>query len=241
MSSNKLLVIGKKGGGGTSAGVMVFRKRTPTTFTSADLANKAFTVHSLDSGTDNTWVYVSGTTDGSGLITITSRVFPSGPEPPPYSSPGTISVSSAGIVTASGVDSTFYGLMTDDKKVIFYIVTTDINTYEFGVLTITGQTYTQSDLAGTANFVAIRNTVPNPWWSYGTYSVDAAGDGTYPTYTDSVGGATPADFSRVLSASGVVTDPLDGTYHGQFSYNRDLLVRTNTNASGRYGLAIGFK
>lgn len=242
MSSNKLLVIGKKGSpGGTSAGVMVFRKRTGTTFTSADLANKTFTGHSLDSGTDNTWVYVSGTTDGSGLITITSRVFPSGPEPPPYSSPGTISVSSAGIVTDSGVDSTFYGLMTDDKKVIFYIVTTGINTYEFGVLTITGQTYVQSDLAGIYNFSGIRNTVPTPAWAYGAISVDTAGNGVYLSYTDNFGNPVPGSFFLSLSASGITTSPADASHHGQLSYNKDLLVRTNTSAAGRYGLSIIFK
>jgi len=238
MSSNKLLVIGKKGGGGTSAGVMVFRKRTGTTFTSADLANKTFTYHQLLSGTDNTWERGAGTTDASSSVTLTSIVTPSGPQTP--GSAGTLSVNSTGIVTGIA-GGTFYGLMTDDKKVIFVIETRDIGVFSFMVITITGQTYTQSDLAGTSNFVAIRNSVPNPSWAYGTYSIDAAGDGTYPTYTDSVGGATPENFSRVLSASGVVTDPADATYHAQLSYNKDLLVRTNTNAFGRYGLAIGFK
>jgi hypothetical protein len=243
MASNKHLIIATLNMGSTDKAIRVLRKRgvPGVAYGSADLANKTFTGHSLDSGTDNTWAYVSGTTDGSGLITITSRVFPSGPVPPPYSSPGTFSVSSAGIVTASGVDSTFYGLMTDDKKVIFYIVTTDINSYEFGVITITGQTYTQSDYEGTFNFFGIRNTVPNPFWVYGVTSIDAAGNGTYLSYTDSLGSATPSGYFRVLSATGVVTDPADATSHGQLSYNKDISVRTNTNASGRYGLTIGFK
>jgi hypothetical protein len=238
MSSNKLLVIGKKGGGGTSAGVMVFRKRTGTTFTSADLANKTFTYHQLLSGADNTWERGAGTTNASSVVTLTSIVTPSGDQTPGEAGP--LAVNSAGIVTGSS-DSMFYGLMTDDKKVIFVIQTRDIGVYGFMVITITGQTYAQADLAGVANFITIRNSFPNPSWSYGTYSIDATGNGTYPTYTDSVGGATPANFSRVLSASGVVTDPADATYHGQLSYNKDLLVRTNTNAFGRYGLAIGFK
>lgn len=238
MSSNKLLVIGKKGGTpGTSAGLMVFRKRTGTVFSNADLASKTFRFHGLRTGTDNAWSWGAGTSDGSNAVTITEEWTPFGSQPP--GSGGTWSVSSAGIVTISN-EPEWYGLMTDDKKVIFVINGSGGN-YGLIVVTISGQSYTQSDLAGTANFVAIRNSVPSPSWGYGTYSIDATGNATYLTYADSVGGATPADFSRVLSASGIVTDPADATYHGQLSYNKDLLVRTNTNAFGRYGLAIGFK
>jgi hypothetical protein len=242
MSSNKQLVIGKEvgtGSRGSSVTLRVFRKRPVTPFSNADLANKTLTVHWLDTGTDNTWGYGAGTIDGSGLLTQTSQFDPSGPRTP-SGSVGTLSVSSAGIVTLS-VDNTFHGLMTDDKKVIFYIVTSDINDYEFGVITITGQTYTQSDYAGMWNFSMIRNNVPNPGWNYGVTSVDAAGNGTYLSYTEGAGGAAPANFVRVLSASGVVTDPADATYNGQLSYNKDISVHTNTSGSGRYGLTIGFK
>jgi hypothetical protein len=241
MSSNKQLVIGPATPSSSSASLRVSRKRTgTTTFTSPDLANKTFTSHWLDTGADNTWGYAAGTTTILGDVIITSRVFPSGPDSPPFPSPFDLVVSPAGIVTDL-FGRSFYGLMTDDKKVIFYIATAGINTYKFGVFTITGQTYTQSDYAGTFNFSAIRNNVPNPGWSYGVTSVDAAGNGTYLSYTDSGGGATPANFVRVLSASGVVTDPADATFHGQMSFNEDITVRTNTSASGRYGLAIGFK
>jgi hypothetical protein len=208
--------------------------------TSADLANKTFTNHWLDTGisaTDNTWGYASGTTDGSGVVTDGPVTDPFGTSPP-GGTPGTLSVSPAGVVTFSG-EPTVYGLMTDDKKVIFYIAGGN-NQYEFGVIMITGQTYTQADLAGTHNFFAIRNTVPNPGWAYGVTSVDAAGNGTYLSYQDSGGGATPANYTRSISSTGVQTDLADATYHGQMSYNKDISVRTNTSA-GRYGLSIGFK
>jgi hypothetical protein len=244
MSSNKQLVIGTDSRDtGQTKRLRVYRKRTTgATFTSADLANKTLTSHWLDTGisaTDNTWGYASGgTTDGSGVVTTGGTVTdPFGTSP--GNSGATLSVSSVGIITLSG-EPTFYGLMTDDKKVIFYIAG-DIKPYEFGVIMITGQTYTQADYAGTHNFSSIRNNVPNPFWAYGVTSADAAGNGTYLSYTDSGGGATPASFQRVLSSSGVVTDPADATYHGQMSYNNDITVRTNTNASGRYGLTVGFK
>lgn len=241
MSSNKQVVIGKTGDSvEPTTGLRVFRKRTGTAFSTADMANKTFTFHQLRSGTDNTWAYGAGTTDGSGLVIITSSVNPFGPHTP--SGAGvTFSVSSTGILTSSG-DNTMYGLMMDDKKVIFAISgNSSNNNYGLTVWTITGQTYTQSDYAGIHNFSTIRNTVPNPFWAYGVTSIDAAGTGTYLSFTDSVGSPTPANYSRVLSASGVVTDPADATSHGQLSYNKDISVRTNTNASGRYGLVIGFK
>jgi fibronectin type 3 domain-containing protein len=239
MSSNKQLVFGTQDWGtDNTASLRVIRKRTGTAFSNADLANKTITFHVLRAGTDNTWSYGAGSTDGSGLLTITSEVTPSGPGS--TGSAGTVSVSSAGIVTLSS-NATWYGVMTDDKKVIFSLESSGGPSYTFVVITITGATYIQSDYAGTLNFFSIRNTVPNPYWNYGVSSVDAVGNGTYLSFTDSMGNPTPANFTRVLSASGVITDPADATYHGQLSYNMDMAVRTNTSASGRYGLTIGFK
>lgn len=236
MASNKHLIIATLNLGSTDKGIRVLRKRTGTTFSNADLVNISFVSHSLFSGTNNTWEWDVGTTDSSRNITLSSFTDPSGTGGP-ISNIGVISVNSDGIVTFSS-DPSFYGFMTDDKKVFFSVNTADVGIYSFMVSQLTGQTYTQSDLAGTYNFNSIRNSPPS--WSYGTYSVNATGTLTYLTYTDSAGGATPANSSRVLSASGVVTDPADVTYHGQLSYNKDISVRTNTSA-GRYGLAIGFK
>jgi len=208
---------------------------TGTAFSSADLANKTFTYHQLLSGADNTWERGAGTTNALSAVTLTSIVTPSGDQTPDEA--GTLSVNSAGIVTGTG-DSTMYGLMTDDKKVIFVIQTRDIGVYGFMVITITGQTYVQSDLVGVANFIAVRNTL-SPSWAYGTFSVDVSGNATYLSYVDKAGNPTSPNFSRVLSSSGVMTDPADATCHGQLSYNKDI-GGTNTSA-GRYGLVISFK
>jgi len=240
MSSNKQLVIGTDSRDtGARKTLRVFRKRTGVAFNNADLANISFVTHSLFSGTDNTWEWSVGTTDSSRNVTLSSRTVPSGTSGP-FPNVAVISVNTDGIVTDAS-DPSFYGFMTDDKKVFFSVNTADVGMYSFMVGQLTGQTYTQSDYAGTINFSTIRNTVPNPFWAYGVSSVDAAGNGTYLSYTDSAGNATPASFQRVLSSSGVVTDPADATAHGQMSFNKDITVRTHTNASGRYGLVIGFK
>jgi len=239
MASNKHLIIATLNQGSTDKAIAVLRKRgiPGVTYGSMDLANKTFTNHWLDTGADNTWGYAAGTTTILGDVIITSRVFPSGPDSPPFPSPLDLVVSQAGIVTDL-FGRSFYGLMTDDKKVIFYIATAGINTYEFGVFTITGQTYTQSDYSGTWNFATIRNTPP--YWNYGVSSVDAAGTGTYLSFTDSAGSPTPANYTRLLSATGVITDPANATAHGQLSYNKEIAVRTQTT-SGRYQITIGFK
>ena len=57
MSSNKQLIIGTDAQYGPTVSLRVFRKRTGTVFTSADLANNSFTFHPLHQGTDLTWAY----------------------------------------------------------------------------------------------------------------------------------------------------------------------------------------
>jgi hypothetical protein len=244
ISSNKLLVIGTSNGSGNSAELRVVRKRTGTAFSNADLANISFVSHSLSSGTDNTWEWALITTDSARNATLLSRTTPSGTESGPFPVVHVLSVDAFGIVT-DAADPSYFGIMTNDKRVVFSVNTADSgpsgNKYMFDVFMVTGQTYTQSDYAGIRSFSTIRNNVPNPGWAYGVGSIDAAGNGTYLSYTDSGGGATPAGFTRVLSASGVITDPADATAHGQMSYNKDIHVRTNTLATGRYGIIIGLR
>lgn len=131
--------------------------------------------------------------------------------------------------------------MTDDKKVIFTIRGSQaFGDYELKVIMATGQTFTQAEYAGTLSFAAVRNS-PSPTWAYGIGSIDAAGNGSYLSYADSLGGLpTPPTYIRLLSATGVITDPTDATFHGQMSYNKDITVRTNTR-SGSYGMNISFR
>lgn len=249
MSSDKKLIVAVQTLDNTSVpytvATLIARKRTGTAFSNADLVSIPFVYHLLTTGTDNVWEYGSGSTDASRQLTTTSVTGPSGPIVPPPPNFDNISVGAAGIVTLA-IDNTFYGLMTDDKKVIFSISGDNTsNRYSLRVITVTGQAYTQADLAGIRQFMALRNTTPSPLWSYGATSTDATGkNGTYLSYTDSAGNPTPAPFSRILSSTGVLTDnttPVDATFHGQMAFNKNMTVRTNTNAAGRHGLAINFE
>jgi len=242
MSSDKKLVVGIVGiDNNATSDLTIARKRTGAVFSSTDLANIPFVSHGLFSGTDNTWEWAIGTTDSSGNVTLSSRTSPSGTQSGPFSNVAAISVSSVGTVTDS-MDPSFYGIITDDKKVFFSVNTADVGMYNFMVGQVTGQTYTQADYAGILYFNVINSaTLVKPGWAYGSGSIDNAGNGTYLTYKSSDNAPLPGPYTRVLSATGVVTDPASATSHGQFSYNKDLSVRTGTNTSGRHQLVIGIK
>lgn len=240
MSSDKKLIswIGTQDVLTHTVQMTIARKRTGTVFSNADLASIPFAYHSLATGSDNHWEYGAGNTNALGQLTITSTTLPPGYSvslpPPNYD---TFSVNPAGIVTLAN-DTSYYGLMTDDKKVIFTIMGDQISgDYGFMVTMMTGQTYTQADYAGAFSFVALRNSL-SPTWTYGVGAIDAAGNGTYLSY---VGPPSPLTYTRHLSATGVITDPTDSTFHGQMSYNKNITTRTNTSAAGNYGMNITFR
>jgi len=241
MSSDKKLIswIGTQDILTHTVQMTIARKRTGTAFSNADLASIPFAYHSLTTGSDNSWEYGAGTTNALGQLTVTSTTRPPGYTvslPPPNFD--NLSVSPAGIVTLVN-DTSFYGLMTDDKKAIFTIMGDQtLGDYGFMVIMVTGQTFTQADYAGTLSFVALRNSATNPTWTYGVGSIDAAGNGTYLSY---VGPPSPPTYIRHLSATGVITDPTDSTFHGQMSYNKNITTRTSTSATGNYGMNITFR
>lgn len=219
----------------------IARKRTGTVFSNADLASLPFAYHALATGSSNNWEYGTGNTNGFGGLSITSTTLPPGfPVTLPPPNFDILTVSPVGVVTLF-TDTSFYGLMTDDKKVIFTIMGAPASgDYGLMVIMATGQTFTQAEYAGTLSFAAVRNS-PSPTWAYGVGSIDAAGNGTYLSYADSLGGPpTPSTYTRLLSATGAIADPADATFHGQMSYNKDVTVRTNTR-SGSYGMNISFR
>jgi len=220
---------------------LIARKRTGTVFTNTDLVNIPFILHELHAGvaSDNVWMYAPGSTNASRQITLDNITTPAGTGPG-GTNIETMSVNPVGIVTLA-VDTGYYGVMTDDKKVIFAVFGAMLgNDYGHEVFTIKGQTFTQANLAGTYNFDTLRNALPNSLWAFGTFSADASGNGTYLSYSDSAGGSTPGSFVRNLATDGLITDPGNGTSHGQMSYSKDLFVQTSTTAGG-FELGISFR
>ncbi len=228
--------------GHITAQMTVARKRTGTVFGNADLAGMTFAYHALTTGSVNHWEYGAGFTNGSGQIAITSTTVPPDYAGSPLApASDTLSVSPEGIVTLAN-DNTFYGLMTDDKTTIFAVMGTQTAGYGFMVIMVTGQTFTQADYSGIRTWVALRNFAPYPVWADGVAEIDAAGNGSYLSYADSSGGPpNPSTFTRYLSTTGVITDPADGTFHGQMSYNKDITVRTNTTGTSNHGMNFSIR
>ena len=245
MSSDKKLIslVGTQNVMPYTVQMTIARKRTGTVLSNTDLASIPFAYHALVSGSDNNWEYGAGSSNASRQLTITSTMLPPGYTmsltPPNFD---TLSVSQAGIVTLFN-DNTFYGLMTDDKKVIFTIMNGPTSaSSRLMVIMVTGQTFTQANYAGAFPFVEFRN-LPYLMWAFGIGSIDATGNGSYLSYQDSLLPGLlpiPPTYIRLLSATGVITDPSDGNFHGQMSYNKDITVQTNT-IRGSHGLNIGFR
>jgi hypothetical protein len=242
MSADKKLIFATESLSATTKRLIVYRKRVPgVAYGNADFANIQFTHHELRSGTDNIWSHGTGSTDGSGNVSVGASYGPTGLEiSPPESNVDTFQVDSTGIVTSTKAGSTWHGIMTPDKKVIFATLTSgdSPNVYKFQVIMVTGQTYAQADYAGIGMpFHLLRRNA----WARGTTTVDSSGAGTYLTWADSVGGSAPGNFIRVLSPTGAITDPADSNARGQMSFGKDIIVRTSTNASGNHGIVLGQK
>ena len=145
-------------------------------FTPADLASKSFAYNQLLSGADNIWQYGTAGTDAFRTLTVSTQVNPGGPVGGFPQVQGVLTVGANGIVTNNS-DATFHGIMTPDKKVVFF-VSGGVNINRCGVVSITGQTFATSDLAGTwfAHGLASSSTIPD--WERATITLNSSGTGT---------------------------------------------------------------
>lgn len=247
MTSNKKLIAGTGGSmGGSSADVRIIQKVVSgTTYSSADITNKSFVVHELDTSTtgEPSWEYGAGTVDASGAVSFTSMIANSGPQTP--SSPGTMSIDGSGNVTISG-SPTFHGFLSDDKKTI---VATNSHTNSHGnnysnmiIIQITGKTYTagplpagvsiqhfvgEVDFTNSPDFESPAN--PYSFWVAETQTVTSGGVYTLSNATSSLSGFTPSsEGTASITSSGVITTTANSTYNGQISHDGTFSVGTMT-------------
>jgi hypothetical protein len=123
MSQDKNMIIGTMNDGGGGYALMVYQKST-ISYTIADLQG-TWNFHLLTSGDSPQWlgwVYGISNIDGSGNLTWLSFTRSDGNSTLPAG--GTLSISSGGIVSVTGVPSpVFDGFMSQDKNTI--MVTTN--------------------------------------------------------------------------------------------------------------------
>lgn len=232
MGANKQLVVGISPVGDNNQSIILWIKHvTGMTFSSADLANTTFSYHELHSGIDNYWAYGAGAIYGSLQMTFSSINNPDGPVTP-LPPADSISINANGVVTSSN-NPIYKGFVTADKKTIFGTYTTD-NRFVLSVFQLTGQTFSQADMAGIWRSHAIESS-STPAWDYSTISFNNTGVGTITALTTSAGNnnTLPPPFTMVLSASGTITQPDEPTLHGTCSYNKDIIVFTRESVSSR--------
>jgi hypothetical protein len=211
----------------------VFRKRVSgATFQAADLANLSFTTHSITTGSAPSWRHGTGTTDGSGTLTVTSCVEPTGACSPPPAGSDAFLVDPVGLVTKVN-DPTFRGYLDQDKKKLFAVSTDGPGSYRFTVLLVTGQAFTQADLAARFGFSALESGPGSATssWIRGDVTYDAAGVTSFSDVTRPGGPVSPPAFTVALDAGGAVTRADDATYSGQVAWGKDLMVRTLSGPS----------
>jgi hypothetical protein len=238
MTSNKNFIAGT--GGSFNHELRVFQKVVPgTAYSNADLANKSFVIHQLMVGSNNQWGWQGGTTDASGMISLSNDWSPNG-DNGPQPNAGTFSVGSTGTVTIDTLPG-FEGFLSADKKTI---VGTSTETdgpdtfYSLLIFQISGQTYAAADLVGASSGHTLGVGNAN-FWSHYTATGAAGGGIAFSSWVDSSGGTAPSAVTASISSSGTVTlsDP-SFQFHGMMSFDKKFTVITQTNGVGVYSLSI---
>lgn len=243
MTSNKNFIAGT-GTNGDGYQLRIAQKVVPgTVYSNADLQNKSFVFHQLTIGTNSYWEYGAGTTDATGLVTISNATAPSGPR-----TTGTtgdrLSVDGNGFVTSS-TDTSFHGFLSADKKTILRTATyTDSGnqSYALMIIQITGQTYTAGPLpAGTsAAHLLGGGSAPAPFWIHYTSTVASGGGITISDWMASNPAIVPSTtpLTGSISSSGTVTVAGNASYHGQVSHDGKFTVATQTSGTNIYMLLV---
>jgi hypothetical protein len=222
----------------------IIQKMVPgTVYQNADLQNKSFVWHTLSVGPGSGWRYGAGTTDASGLITITSVTSSSGPQTQ-EGSPGIFSVNGSGVVTNS-VTASFGGFLSDDKKTIVATESSSDGTNSrLTIIQITGQTYTAGPMSAGVytNHWLVGGAAPAPFWAHFTFTTDSNGVGTMSNVVSSNPGFAAGVSPVSVSSSGTVTLAQSPSYHGQVSHDGKFIVGTRTfGSSGAYALNVSTK
>jgi|WetSurMetagenome_2_1015567.scaffolds.fasta_scaffold63247_2 hypothetical protein len=244
LASNKNVLVGvKTANSGKEYAMVIAVKQNVTTFSSADVSSLGFVTHQIYSGTSNAWEHDVGSTNSAGQVTLSSCTMSSGSCTPPSPNFTTLSVTSTGIVSSSTDGPTFQGVMTPDKKMIF-VTNGDGTTGPTGllVLQVTGQTFTQSDLAGTWDEYEIDSSATEPAWCYGTADVDSADVMTWSFFQCRYGNTTlPSPATVSIDSGGTITAASVPSLYGAMSYNKDMEIITLNGQQGRNSLMIYLK
>jgi hypothetical protein len=247
MASNKQLIVATVDlipqSGPAEKAIRILRKRVPgATYGSADLANKSFAFHQIESGAVNSWARGAGTVDGSLQVRLTSME-----EDPPPTTPDPVNpdqvveqlqIDGNGLVSAVS-NQTFKGFLTADKTTVF-MVSTFVETgtsYEMLAISLVnqGKSFTLADLEGTFRLHAIWSG--SPGWAYGDLVMGATGGGSF----DGIDPPTGVEAATLtITAGGAVAWANYPSFKGTLSSNGSLLIATETDGWGNGEFSLEF-
>jgi hypothetical protein len=235
--------------------LMIFRKRGGA-FAQGDLYG-TWNFHRLTAGSDNaTSGWASGTmtmsSPGTAIITAIQTHDDHMTE---VGSSFFVSMGGNGIVTSSG-DSTFHGVMSQDKNMMVVTRTEEGGHYDLMVLmrSSTGVSYNTTDLLGDWMQHGIISGNPNDTnWTFGQMVMDSTGQAAFNGMMDRTGAFSMQPGTFAMNSSGFITMGGMGmgggmtnpmmvqTYSGFMNPAKDIMVATYSDGNGGYQLGIGMK
>jgi hypothetical protein len=233
--------------------LMIFRKQGGA-FAQNDLLG-TWNFHRLTAGSDNaTSGWASGTMSMSspGTATVTA-IQTHNNDMSEIGNSFFVSMGGNGIVTSSG-DSTFHGVMSQDKNMMVATRTGASGQYDLMVLmrSAAGVSYSTADLAGDWMQHGIVSGDPNDTnWNFGQMVMDPSGQATFDGMMGRTGAFSMQPGTFAMNSSGVITMGGMGggmttpmmvqTYSGFMNPAKGFMVATYSDGNGGYQLGIGMK
>ena len=267
MAENRTMIIGNSSQNSGSQSMSILQKQIPgILFSNAgDIQGfgggsgggaRSFVYNQISSGSSHEWEFAAGQIGKDQKIQYTSVTAPSNPTIPGNKA-SILNITAAGFVTESLTGSSPQppvvisgGFMTADKSVIVGIGTDTSGSIPKYILRIyqlvnivlnDTNTFTQADLAGTYDMRKLMGGSSTLSASE-TLMIDTSGGVNFLSYFDSIGNVTlPANFNLTVDTSGNLTKVADTSYLGKLSYFKNMLVMTETDSLGVYGLSIALK
>jgi hypothetical protein len=142
------------------------------------------------------------------------------------------------------------GIMSADKMTVVGTATDARGAFILRVIQLihppatllTSSSYALSDLSGSYGYHALAGGSISRW-AYGTQVLGTTGSVAFSDYRDAGGSssALPGIANVALDQQGALTDSADSSYNGQFSYFKDMIVATRTDAAGVSRLSISLR
>jgi hypothetical protein len=264
---HKDLLVGTASAGGGSRMMVVLQKSVPgISFSALDIKGTGRLVagpltmvyHQLSSGTVSEWETASYQVGQDQAVTYSALSAPSSPPVPGGGSKVvTLSITPDGIVTESTNAGVVpqpaalltQGIMSADKMTIIGTATDARGAFILRVVQLvhppatllTSSSYALGDLSGSFAYHALTGGT-SPEWAYGTQLLGATGSAAFSDYRTAGGSsALPGTVTLALDQQGALTDLADPSYNGQFSYFKDMIVATRTDAAGASRLSISLR